>query len=156
MNYLMNNNLTFNGQAKGTWTQLRLEQNWNINKWERILKCKELLLKNKDKVKFNNQNYWMQCFIYESFYYFDPPYFANKGKPHKHKFTHNDWTSFKFFIDYLNDRGQLFLISLDNCSEIKEMFKDYIIVEKEWKYTSSNTKGNKICKTGKELFIKNY
>ncbi|WP_339021255.1 DNA adenine methylase [Spiroplasma endosymbiont of Atherix ibis] len=158
--FLVNNNLTFNGQSWGTLTQKRLEQNWNCNKRNRIDLCFDLLKANENKIKFSNFNFlsnWSTIKFNESlFMYLDPPYFSNKGKPYKYKFTIKQFNEFKNKVDEYRKLGIKILISLDDCFEVRELFKDYYIHEAEWKYTSSNTKGNKKCKLGKELFITNY
>ncbi|WP_338985592.1 DNA adenine methylase [Spiroplasma endosymbiont of Diplazon laetatorius] len=157
--YLMNNNLTFNGQQWGTWTQQRLEQNWNQNKFIRILECQKLLQNNKNKISFLSNSYstCINFFINKyCFYYLDPPYFSNKGKPYRYRFKTKDWNEFQIWLEKITKSESLFCLSIDDSLETREMFKDYFIYEQEWKYTSSNTKGNKKCKIGKELIITNY
>lgn len=160
LKFLLENNLTFNGQRWGTWTQKRLEQNWNLNKFTRITECNKLLLNNKNIIRFYNDDFndLVGCMQRHCFWYLDPPYFGNNGKPYRYKFKDSDW---KRFINFLHrnefkNKSDLFLFSIDDCLETRKMFKDYFIHEVEWKYTSSNTNGNKQCRLGKELIITNY
>ncbi|AUB31261.1 DNA adenine methylase [Spiroplasma floricola] len=158
--YLMKNNLTFNGQQWGTWTQKRLEQNWNLNKFDRIINCSNLLAYNRNKINWKCDNF-LDILDYEwkfdsnTFMYLDPPYYLNKGKPYRYKFTVEQFNLFKDVVDKHSKMGVKILISLDDCFEVRELFKDYYIYEAEWKYTSTNTKYHKV-KLGKELFITNY
>ncbi|WP_342268798.1 DNA adenine methylase [Spiroplasma endosymbiont of Aspidapion aeneum] len=157
--FLINNNLGFNGLPKSTWTQKRLQQNWNINKFERIQKCALCIYQNRDKIKFSN---WDCFFFYDKikeyehkkFWYLDPPYFDVETKIYKY----NDINSSDLLCLVTNiDRdGGKFLLSINNSDNIKKKFKKFNIVEREWKYTMTNNSKQKACKLGKELFIKNY
>lgn len=156
--YFYDNNLSFSGLYNGTWTQKRLEQNFNESKFNRLYECNKLIRKN--EVEFLNYDFDHPNFIKNypvlrgSFVFLDPPYFYNQ-KSKVYKYTEIDFKELKDFCDYIHQAKGKFLLTIDNSPEMKELFKDYIIIEKEWKYTSSNTK-SKSCKTGKELFIRNY
>lgn len=155
LTYIMRNNLTFNGNRKGTFTQQRLEQNWNTNKFHRIIECAKLLFKNKDKITFENKDYQNLINLNtkkDTFYFLDPPYFNIKGL-----YTHEkiEWTIFSHSLNFINAKGSKFLLTINDCKEARKVFKDWNIYSEEWKYTSSNTKKSNV-KTGKELIITNY
>ncbi|ATZ17824.1 DNA adenine methylase [Mesoplasma melaleucae] len=157
--FLLKNNLNFNGQSKGTWTQQRLQQNWNLNKYKRIIVCKKLLEENNNKIHFSINDFGLLCSYRWSdkykkmFVYLDPPYYQKNV--YKYNFVEQDWKDLIRVIGELNERGVRFLISINDCPETRYMFKDYYIYEAEWKYTSSNTKKSKV-RMGKELIITNY
>lgn len=92
----------------------------------------------------------------KSYLYIDPPYFSN-GKVGLYK-NHKDFNHQKLFefLKLLNKNNAKWVLSYDDCVEIREMYKDFNIIEKEWKYTmTNNSNGNKL-KTGKELIITNF
>ncbi|PPE05422.1 DNA adenine methylase [Williamsoniiplasma lucivorax] len=165
--FLLKNNLTFNGSVKGTWTQQRLEQNWNHNKFERVLETSKLLNKKYwstlPLVHFENNpaqgsmffgKYNSKTWMKNTFYYIDPPYFEIKNL-YEYSMSQKQWKKFKGWIREINNYGAKFCISLNDCPEVREMFKEFNIYEAAWKYTSSNTKNCPI-KIGKELIITNY
>lgn len=152
--YLMSNNLTFNGNYKGTFSQQRLEQNRNDNKAKRIIECSNLLYLNKKKIILNNVDY--QNLILDikkdNFYFIDPPYFNIKNL-----YKHDDieWDVFLYTLQTINYYDSKFLLTINDLPETRKMFKQFNIHEVEWKYTSSNTKKSPV-KIGKELIITNY
>ncbi|WP_338970810.1 DNA adenine methylase [Spiroplasma endosymbiont of Labia minor] len=159
--YVMNNNLTFNGNSWGTWTQKRLEQNWNLNKKNKIIECSNLLSENKEKIDFWSSHYvdvFSDTITWKCFYYLDPPYFANNGKPYKYRFKSDDWIDFISWLQKITEVGNKFLLSIDDCEETRKMFKNFNIYEQQWFYSSSSSRksDNKSCKIGKELLIANY
>jgi len=82
--------------------------------------------------------------------YADPPYlikqalYGNKGNMHKN-FDHQK------LAEILNKRNN-FILSYNNCDEVKEMYKNHIFLYPEWKYgMSSNKKSNEILIISKDL-----
>lgn len=73
--------------------------------------------------------------------YLDPPYLINsslygrKGNTHKN-FDHN--TLYKML-----NKLDMWILSYNNCEEIKELYKGFRILYPEWKYGMSNDKGSK-------------
>lgn len=156
--YFYDNNLNFSGLYNGTWTQKRFEQNFNQSKFDKLKECNKLLRKN--NVEFLNRSFYDYNVIYKydnlvgSLVFLDPPYFYNQ-KSKLYKYTDMDFEKLKNICDYISSVKGKFLLTIDNSPEVRELFKEYIIIEKEWKYTMSNTNKSN-CKTGKELFIRNY
>jgi len=74
----MKNALTFNGKEWGTWTNLRLKQNFNISKLRRVEYCRNLLVNPEIKVEFHNYDYKNIIRIFghnkNNVWYLDLPY----------------------------------------------------------------------------------
>lgn len=162
IDYLARNNLTYNGHKTGTFTQKRLEQNWNQSKMKRILRCCNLLENKREDILFKAEHYQNidaskipGLKKVKSFYYLDPPYFSNNGKVYEHSFNKSDWIKFGEYIEKITSDGDLFLLSIDDNEVTRGMFKKYNIYEKQWPYTSTKTAQSK-CRIGMELFITNY
>jgi DNA adenine methylase len=159
LKFILNNNLAYNGLPNAQRSTLRLKQNWNLAKADRIIACGELLDTNLSKIMvcpcpFEDT---LSRFVSpgEKLFYLDPPYYENNKHIYENNFNHNDWIRFNKFINRINNTGQLFILSINDCSETRKMFKDFNIHEYEWFYSSSNSK-RKTCKVGKELIITNY
>lgn len=111
----------------------------------------------------------------ETFLFIDPPYFnADQNKFYSHSFSIED--HFRLQKILWKHRQRLkFLLTYDNCSEIREMYEwAHSINEKEWNYTISRTDDQKLTHSikngkvieeipkkgsrymGKEVFIINY
>jgi DNA adenine methylase len=95
------------------------------------------------------------------FIYIDPPYYVNTllaktSQLYRHNFTIEDHEKLCYNLSQSNHK---ILISYDNCEFIKNLYKNWNIIEEEWTYCgTSSAKGleNKTKKIGKELLIKNY
>lgn len=90
------------------------------------------------------------------FLFLDPPYYTatasrlygRKGELHLH-FDHDR------FAQAVCACPHKWLITYDNCPEIRQRFKDYYIVEWQLQYGMNNYKQSS-ARPGKELFIANY
>lgn len=117
---------------------------------------------------FNNANItFLNCdFIYalqgldnKSFIYLDPPYepiskTSNFTEYNANGFGKADQIRLIKLCDILTQKGIKFLLSSSNCEFIRDLYKDYEIIEVEATRTincKSNLRG-----TVKELLIKNY
>lgn len=156
--FLINNALTFNGNAWGTYTDLRLKQNFNGNKIKKVLAIQNLLnnfyLSNETSYYFYNQDYKNIINLFgndkDIVWYLDPPYFYNKGKPYQHSKI-----NFQELKTYLLKIKGRWILSIDNSLVIKELFQEFNIYQFEWFYTSTNCHSKKL-KLGKELIITNF
>jgi len=152
--FLIKNSLTFNGKEWGTWTDKRLQQNFNVNKLKRVENVRKLLVNPKYDIKFFNLNYKeiINQYSYDEniIWYLDPPYYYNKGKPYKH--SKIDFQELKKNI--LKIKGK-WILSIDNSEFIKDLFKEFNINEFEWVYSSTNCHNRK-SKIGQELIITNF
>lgn len=99
------------------------------------------------------------------FLFVDPPYFnADQDKFYNVTFGHDDHIR---LAKVLKEANLKFLLTYDDCVEIRELYRWCTIVTKEWFYTISRTDDQKNGKglkegyssnrkKGKELFIANY
>ena len=104
-----------------------------------IDRIKQLNLSN-----FNISNQDFQVFLNEnidtnSFIFLDPPYFleksnlyGNNGDLHE-KFDHS-----ALFYSIYNKKN--WLMTYNNCDYIKNLYKDFIIIETDWKYSMNKSK----------------
>ncbi len=152
--FLIKNALTFNGKEWGTWTDKRLQQNFNFNKLLRIQNVRRLLVDPKNNIEFYNLDYKN---IINKYYmdknivwYLDPPYFYNKGRVYKH----SKMNFYELKDNILNIKGK-WILSIDNSEFIKDLFKEFNINEFKWVYSSTNCH-NKKPKLGQELIITNF
>ncbi|AGM25509.1 DNA adenine methylase [Spiroplasma chrysopicola] len=152
--FLLKNALTFNGKEWGTWTDKRLQQNFNTNKLIRVQNVRKLLVHPNYDIKFFNFDYKVMINRYGNneniIWYLDPPYYYNKGKPYKH--SKINFEELKTWI--MKIKGK-WIMSIDNSDFIKELFKEFNIYEFEWFYSSTNCHNRK-PKLGKELIITNF
>lgn len=90
------------------------------------------------------------------FIFLDPPYSKNKksklyGKKGK---LHTSFDHEKLFKDLKNCKHN-WLITYDNNDELKDLYKDYHIIDWELQYGMNNYK-KKTAEKGKEILIANY
>ena len=86
----------------------------------------------------------------DSFIYADPPYLIKDGLYNeKDKGDLHLGFNHELLFDTLKDRGQ-WILSYNNCEGIRELYKDFKILEIEWTYTMST---KSVKDQGKELLI---
>lgn len=85
----------------------------------------------------------------ESFYYVDPPYYEHENDYGKGIFSIQDHTELR---DLLRDLKGKFLVSYNNHPVIRELYKDYNIIEVETNYSVFKNKYKAVT----ELIITNY
>lgn len=83
------------------------------------------------------------------FMFIDPPYYHN-GKSKLYK-NHKDFDhmALKLYMDKISPDCK-FMLTYGDCPEIRELYKNYNIIEASWSY------GIGADKDGKELIIRNY
>lgn len=86
----------------------------------------------------------------ETFFYLDPPYYGTEFFYGRGLFNKEDFTR---LAGLLVDLKGKFLLSLNDCPEIRETFAAFDIVSAQTKYTVG---GGKKAKTVGEVLIKNY
>ena len=110
--------------------------------------------------EFNSQHLSVECLDFEdacarhpnTFLYLDPPYYlkncnnlyGNKGNMHKN-FDH------RRLADILRKRSG-WVLSYNDCQEIRELYKGYKIDNPKWRYGMNNYK-QKFCKESNEILI---
>ena len=84
--------------------------------------------------------------------YLDPPYFlADQKRAYTKPFELVDHLRLEAILRQLN---HAFLLSYDDCEEIRDLYSWAHIYEKSWFHNTANSSGPR--KVGKELFITNY
>lgn len=84
-----------------------------------------------------------------TFFFCDPPYYNTAG--YSNKFI---WENHVELFNKLSNLKGKFLLTINDCKEIQDLYKDFNIVETEVLYTVSNSKNG--IKKNKELIITNY
>jgi DNA adenine methylase len=84
--------------------------------------------------------------------YLDPPYFlADQKRAYTKSFNLDDHLRLEKMLRNLE---HAFLLSYDDCPQIRELYSWAHIYEQTWFYNTANSSGPR--KVGKELFITNY
>ncbi|MBX7170449.1 MAG: DNA adenine methylase [Pyrinomonadaceae bacterium] len=149
------NRITFSGTTlSGGYSNAAFRGRFTTSSIERLKPLPKLL----EKVKITNFDYadLISAKGENVFLYLDPPYFSaqksmlygNRGNLHK------DFDYEKFAVN-LKSCKHKWLLTLDDCEYIRELFKFAEIQPLQFSYGMRNVKGNS-NQTGKELLIKNY
>jgi len=85
-----------------------------------------------------------------TFFYLDPPYYGTEFFYGRGLFTKGDFAK---LASLLADLDGKFLLSLNDCPEVREIFARFDIVGTKTKYTVG---GGRTAKTAGEVFIRNY
>lgn len=91
---------------------------------------------NIEQLDFKDSVLKHNCLIYA-----DPPYLINQKLYGTRGDMHIDFDH-KFLAEILNSRGN-FILSYNNCTEIKEVYKEHEFYYPEWKYGMSSDKASK-------------
>jgi len=83
----------------------------------------------------------------DKFAYLDPPYFHAGGRLYEMKVDHEE------LCDYLKHRKERWLLSYDNCEEIKTLYKGFKFDYPQWSYGISPRKKTL---APREILIRNY
>lgn len=84
--------------------------------------------------------------------YLDPPYFlADQKRAYTKSFVLEDHIRLE---ECLSKTNHGFLLSYDDCQQVRDLYKWANIYEKSWFYNTANSSGPR--KIGRELFITNY
>lgn len=154
------NRITFSGVSYcGGYSQQAFEKRFTDSSIERLKEASKTL----KNVEITNTDYSCHLLIennicpQKTVIYLDPPYalekksmklYGNHGDRHKH-------FDFERFAENVNRCKFRCLISLNDTEEVRQLFKDFIIVPFE-KYHSMKYGGTGNHKIGKELLIANY
>jgi DNA adenine methylase len=149
------NRITFSGTTlSGGYSESAFQGRFTMSSIERLKLMQKLL----ENVEITNLDY--ETLVHADgenvFIYLDPPYFSSqksllygkKGNMHK-AFDH------KKFADDMKSCKHKFLITLDDCQYIRELFKFAEIEKLQFAYGMRNVKESS-SQIGRELIIKNY
>lgn len=147
---LFQNRLGWSGRENTTFSVTLYELKY-YDCLDRVKLCHYLL--NKNDVILENKNYLEIIKEFDSkdvFYYLDPPYYIkNISSMYKHyKFDYEE------LLRCLKKIKGKFILSLNNCEYIKELFKDFYQIEWEKIYDMKHK--NKLIDLGQELLIMNF
>lgn len=149
------NRITFSGTVEsGGYSEGAFQGRFTLSSIERLAKMEHLL----EDIEITNLDY---CELLKKpgkdvFIFLDPPYYsARKSKLYGKKGDLH--TSFEHdrFARLLKECNHHWLITYDDCPEIRENFQFANICEWELQYGMNNYKQDRAAK-GKELFITNY
>lgn len=149
------NRITFSGTVEsGGFSQQAFAKRFTYSSIERLEKLEFIL----PDVKITNLDYryLLNSCNHETFLFLDPPYFtATKSKLYgKRGELHTSFNHNKFSDEIKKCYGN-WLITYDNCPEIRSNFSFANIQEWEVQYGMNNYKQDRAAK-GQELFISNY
>ena len=149
------NRITFSGTVEsGGFSQQAFQKRFTVSSIERLEKLEYIL----PGVKITNLDYneLLKSCDRHTFLFLDPPYFtATQSKLYgKRGKLHTNFDHQRFSNDMQKCRGN-WLITYDDCLEIKNNFQSFNIHHWDVQYGMNNYKQNRAVK-GKELFIANY
>lgn len=149
------NRITFSGTVEaGGFSQQAFEKRFTISSIERLEKLEYIL----PDIKITNLDYsvLLQSSNRNTLLFLDPPYFtATKSKLYGKKGELHTNFDHQRFSSEMKKCCNNWLITYDDCVEIKENFKFANIREWEVQYGMNNYKKVNAAK-GKELFISNF
>jgi len=101
-------------------------------------KLKNVIIENMDYTKlikkYNQKNS-------QTLFFGDPPYVvADDGKYYEYVFSEDDHRMFAFQMQEIHRKGNHFVLTYDNVPLIRQLYKQYNIMEMEYTYSSSVTK----------------
>lgn len=161
LRYLFINRTCFGGRVRydiPSRLYMSNPEGWNKS-LPRNLKSAAKILKN---VTVKNVSYSVVIHTYDptSVIYLDPPYYCNSNfaetsKLYRHNFSVQDHEQ---LADELKKCRNKWILSYDDCPEIRTLFSSFNLNEAQWKYsgTSSCDGHSKDKKSGKELIITNF
>jgi len=155
MRFFVLNRITFSGTVEsGGYSQAAFEKRFTYSSIERLAQIGQLL----DDVKITNSDYkeLIGQRGEDVFIFLDPPYLkAVKSKLYGKKGILHTMFDHREFADQMKNCDSLWLITYDDCQEIRESFTFANIYEWQLQYGMNNYKQGKAEK-GNELFIMNY
>ena len=149
------NRITFSGLAEsGGYSNMAFNQRFTISSIERLKKASTIL----QDTKITNEDYTDMLFENgeDVFIFLDPPYYTTtKAKLYgKNGCLHENFNHEEFAENMKKCKHQ-WLITYDDCPEIRKLFKFANMYSWQVQYGMNNYKQKKAAK-GKELFISNY
>jgi len=149
------NRITFSGTVEsGGYSEGAFQGRFTISSIERLAKIQYLL----EGVEITNLDYvkLLKKSGKDVFIFLDPPYYsARKSKLYGKKGDLHTSFDHDRFAQLLKECNHLWLITYDDCPEIRKNFQFANIYEWELQYGMNNYKQDRAAK-GKELFITNY
>ncbi len=149
------NRITFSGLAEsGGYSEGAFKHRFTTSSIERLKKASEIL----KNTKITNEDYEMLINAEgeDIFIFLDPPYFSTtKSKLYGKNGCLHEQFNHKRFADVMKKCKHKYLITYDDCEEVRELFKFAHRYKWQVQYGMNNYKQKKAAK-GNELFISNY
>jgi DNA adenine methylase len=149
------NRITFSGTVEsGGFSQQAFHKRFTDSSIERLEKLEHIL----PDVKITNldYSYLLKSCEQNIFLFLDPPYFtATKSKLYGKKGDLHTAFEHQKFSKLMQECSSSWLITYDDCPEIRNNFQFFHIYDWEVQYGMNNYKQGSAAK-GKELFIANY
>lgn len=149
------NRITFSGTVEsGGFSQQAFHQRFTESSIERLEKLEHILT----DIKITNfdYSYLLKPDDKNIFLFLDPPYFtATKSKLYGKNGDLHTAFDHKRFSKLMKECSSDWLITYDDCIEIRKNFQFFHIFDLEVQYGMNNYKKDSAAK-GKELFISNY
>ena len=149
------NRITFSGTVEsGGFSQQAFHKRFTISSIERLKELETIL----PDIKITNLDY--SCLLKSQdenvFLFLDPPYYtATKSKLYGKRGNLHTIFDHQRFSKLMNNCTNSWLITYDDCAEIRDNFAFCNLYKWEVQYGMNNYKQDRAAK-GKELFISNY
>lgn len=156
IDFFILNRITFSGIVdSGGFSQKAYESRFTISSIDRLKNTHEII----KNFNFSCDNFFNITDSYnqkDTFIFLDPPYYSSvKSKLYGKKGVLHSNFNHEKLRDYLYKTKSKFLLTYDNCEFIKELYKDFYMLEWNLQYGMNNYKQKK-AEIGKELLISNY
>jgi DNA adenine methylase len=137
--YFIINRCSFSGATlSGGFSEEASKKRFTMSSIDKIknLNLTKFKIANKDFKQFIDKNYGLS----KSIMFLDPPYYLEKGS----KLYGNNGDMHEIFdhqklYTVLSDKKN-WIMTYNNCSYIRELYKDFIILDVEWSYGMNKTK----------------
>ena len=155
LRFFILNRITFSGLAEsGGFSKQAFKTRFTRSSIDRLRQASKLL----QETKITNEDYEkvINAPGEEVFIFLDPPYLSKaKSKLYGKKGDLHEGFNHKRFAEVMKNCKHKWLITYDDCLEVREIFKFANIYSWQLQYGMNNYKQKKAAK-GNELFISNY
>jgi len=137
--YFVINRCSFSGATlSGGFSEEASKKRFTISSIDKIknLNLNKFKISNKDFEQFINKNYGLS----NSIIFLDPPYYLEKGsKLYGNNGDMHEMFNHQKLYNILLDKKN-WMMTYNNCSYIRELYKDFIILDIEWTYGMNKSK----------------
>jgi len=155
VDFFVLNRITFSGVVdSGGYSNQSFHKRFTISSIDRLKMAHEVV----KEIDFTSNDYSNLLFKEgkDVFIFLDPPYYsATKSKLYGKNGTLHTNFDHKLFFENLKNCKYKWLITYDDSDFIKDLFKDFYIIDWKLQYGMNNYKQEKASK-GEELLIGNY
>jgi len=155
VDFFILNRITFSGTVdSGGYSEQAFQKRFTFSSIERLKKAYEVI-KHVD-IHYGDYSFWLKKEGDDVVIFLDPPYYTTqKSRLYgKRGNLHTNFDHERLF-NLIKTCPHKVLITYDNHEYIRELYKDFYIIEWNLKYGMSSFKGRSL-KPGKELLIANF